>query len=512
MKKEQCKIVILPQDKMIYASEGDSLYTLLLVEGILSPDSSDRVRLEKGAISPADHPEEEATVFNKAELAEGWMLAAERHISGDAVLFFETPGQKQPGAPLSAGYGLVVDAGTGTVAAGLVNMVGLNIPYLAATRNSQQEFGQDVPSRQAWLRSHPQDAHLMAQALAADIDVLVGRLTAKAGIDASEIKTVTIAANHVVSKFLLGEHPRDFCCATRLTAGQLHLQRIPLQADCYLLPDAAVDIGSDTVAGCLSAELMTKKDKDTFTVLVDLGVSSEIILAGQGRLLAASVPTMPFEGGDISCGTYAVTGAITRVFIDEDVTVATVRDGKPVGICGAGLISAIHALLEAGLLNEEGRLLVDPELPERLVARFSGTVSGRRFVLSPNEQGDAAIYLDQDDIRQFQLAKGGVYAACQALLAEAGAVPEQIEQILLAESYGAHIRPVSALAVGLLPAVSEEKVRSIGNAAWQGAYLALSNQRCLQESEELAAAIERVDLSANMVFAESFMSAMNFGS
>ncbi|MEG1998038.1 MAG: ASKHA domain-containing protein, partial [Clostridiales bacterium] len=86
------------------------------------------------------------------------------------------------------------------------------------------------------------------------------------------------------------------------------------------------------------------------------------------RLLAASVPTMPFEGAGISCGAYGVTGAITRVFIDQDVMLRTVRDGKPTGLCGAGLISAIHALLEAGMLDGEGRLLVDPELPERLAA------------------------------------------------------------------------------------------------------------------------------------------------
>ncbi|MEG2213446.1 MAG: ASKHA domain-containing protein, partial [Clostridiales bacterium] len=243
---------------------------------------------------------------------------------------------------------------------------------------------------------------------------------------------------------------------------------------------------------------------------VDLGMNSEIILAGRGRLLAASVPTMPFEGAGISCGAYGVTGAITRVFIDQDVMLRTVRDGKPTGLCGAGLISAIHALLEAGMLDGEGRLLVDPELPERLAARFKGTVSGRRFILSPGEEAEQDIYIDQDDIRQFQLAKGGVFAACQAVMAEVGITVSDIEQILLAESYGAHIRPVSALSVGLLPNIGVENIRSIGNGAWQGAYLALGNRLCLDETEKLAAALERLDLSANMVFAESFMTAMNF--
>jgi len=281
-------------------------------------------------------------------------------------------------------------------------------------------------------------------------------------------------------------------------------------AQCYFLPDSSIDIGSDTVSAALSAELLVKKDKDRYTLLVDLGMSSQVILAGHGRLLAASVDTLPFEGADISCGTYAVTGAITRVLIDDDVVLRTVRDGKPVGLCGAGLISTIHAFLDSGLIDHEGRLAADEDLPQRLAARFKNTISGRRFILSPGVNEEEDIFIDQDDIRQFQLAKGSVYAACRAVMTEAGAKNSDIDQILLAESYGAHIRPDSALAVGLLPAIGVEHIHSIGNAAWQGAYLVLGNKQCLADAEQLSSTIERLDLSANMVFAEQFIPAMNF--
>ena len=512
MKKEQYKIEILPQEKVLYANEGDGLYTLLLVSGLVAPgqEKGDHVRLEKGAISPAEDPQAEEAVFSQAELTEGWMLAGGRRICGDAVIYLANAQEHLPGQPLASGYGLVVDAGTGTVAAGLINMKGLNIPYLSATRNGQGQFGQDIPDRQNWLKQHPEDQAAMSQALSADIDSLICRLATKAGMDPAEIKAVTLAANHYTASFWLADLSRQMQRYSCFSAGELGLNNISSQTKCYILPDASADIGGDTVAACLSVELLAKKERPSLTMLVDLGISSEIILAGRGRILAASVPTAALEGGDINCGTYAVTGAITRVFIEEDVVLRTVRDGKPAGLCGAGLISAIHALLEAGMLDREGRFVVPEDLSPRLAQRFDDGIGNRRFILSHGDENGEDIYLDQDDVRQFQVAKSGVFAACQALLVEMGAEAQDVEQVLLAESYGAHIRPASALAVGLLPPLPTEKARSIGNAAWQGAYLALSNWRCLAESEKLAAAIERVDLSADLTYAQSFIEGMNF--
>ncbi|MCR4962919.1 MAG: ATP-binding protein [Firmicutes bacterium] len=512
MKKEQYKIEVLPQEKTLYANAGDVLYTLLLVAGLVTPDqeNGDRVRLEKGAISPAEDPQAEEAAFSQAELTEGWMLAGGRRICGDAVIYLAGAQEHLPGQPLAGGYGLVVDAGTGTIAAGLVNMKGLNIPFLSATHNGQNRFGRDIPDRLNWLKQHPEDGAAMSRVLSADIDSLICRVTAKGGIAPEEIHAVTLAANHHTVSFWLRDLPRQmqrYCC---FSAGELGLKNIPEQAKCYILPDASADIGCDTVAACLSVELLAKKDRPAFTMLVDLGMSSEIILAGRGRILAASVPTVALEGGNINCGTYAVTGAITQVIIEDDLFLHTVRDGKPAGICGAGLISAIHALLDAGMLDAEGRFLIPGDLPPRLSRHFDEAMGDRRLILSPEGAKGEEIYLNQDDVRQFQLAKSGVYAACQALLAQMDAEPGDVEQALLAESYGAHIRPASALAVGLLPALPAEKVRSIGNAAWQGAYLALSNWRCLSESEKLAAAIERVDLSADLMYAESFIEGMGF--
>src|SRR5690606_18276304 len=120
------------------------------------------------------------------------------------------------------------------------------------------------------------------------------------------------------------------------------------------------------------------------------------------------------------------------------------------------------------------------------------------------------ICVNQSDIYQVQLAKGAVYAACQAILSELGAAEEDIAEIFLAESSSANISAEAALAIGLLPQIEQNRVISIGNAAWQGAYIALTDQAILAETEQIAGRLESLDLTSDAIYAEEFIQAMNF--
>jgi len=515
MEDRQYDITILPGGQVLRGFGGDSLYTLLLVAGLISAKDprSERLRLEKGAVSPSEDPAAEAAVFTPAALLEGWLLASCRRINGDATLRLgrDAEADQQLYDPLDNGFGLAFDIGAGTIAAGLVNLDTMNVPLTVACRNSQQEIAPDLAERLHYARMHEDGAERLRQALLNDLNSLTGKLTAKAGISGQAIKAVTCAGNRALLKILLGQQEQQQGLVGRYKAPALSWSALGPEANIYVLPSAAADIGADTISGCLATGMLQRKERRRVDLLIDLGMTGEVIAAGRGRLLAAFIPSLPFEGAGVSCGMQAMTGAIISVSMSGDVLLKTVRNARPRGLSGAGLLSAVQALREQGLLDNEGRLLVPEGAPEKLAARMRGGPGGREFLLSRGDRYfPADICLSQDDILQVQMAKGAIYAACQAMLAALDADTKEIGEIMIAESYRANFHPEVLLSLTMIPPVALEQVRSIGNASWQGAYLALSNRRYLDEARETAAAIQRLDLNTDPVYAEAFINGMNF--
>lgn len=516
MDDKQYNITVIPGGQVLQGFGGDNLYTLLLVAGLIRAGEplSERICLEKGSVSPSEDSEAEAAAFTPAELAEGWMLASCRRIDGDATvrLGSETQPEQALYDPLSEGYGLAFDIGAGTVAAGLVNLDTMKLPLLAAWRNAQQDIAMELPERIRYARSQEGGGEELKQALLDDMNGLAAKLMAKVGVSGEEVRSVVCAGNHALMNMLLGDLEQQQGLVGRYKAQTLGLDAINAQADIYILPSAAADIGADTVSACLANGLLQRRDKRSIDLLVDLGMSGEIIAAGRGRLLAASIASLPFEGAGVSCGMPAMTGAITRVsFEDERVILKTVRNGHPRGLSGAGLLSAVQALRELGFIDGEGKLRAPENAPDFLVKRLRSGGGGREFLLS---RGDKAfprdICLSQDDILQVQMAKGAIYAACCAMLDALGATNAALGEIMIAEAFRANFQPETVLALSLIPPIAPGQVRSIGNASWQGAYLALSNRRYLEEARQVAASIERLDLNTSAVYADRFIKGMNF--
>jgi uncharacterized 2Fe-2S/4Fe-4S cluster protein (DUF4445 family) len=518
--EKQYTITILPLNRTIEAYEGDSLYTVLLVAGLIDAEQkyADQLRLEKGAVSEAEHPEIEAAIFSPAELTEGWLLASERHILGDAVFTLAAAllGRNEKATPLTSGYALAVDLGTATIAAGLINLENMHIPLLSQIRNSQADIALEVGDRIAYSRQSEENSHRMQSLLRQDLNKAAQKLCHKAGISGEQVGAMVLVGNYPLVAILLGQLPPEkwppLKQIIRKTAAELGLSAVHADAVIYILPAASPQLGADTTAAVLAANLLAKIDEPSITFLIDLGMSSELVAVGGGKLLATSVSALPFEGAGLSSGMPAQNGAITDISFGDTVVLQTMRDARPKGICGAGMLSVVHALLKAGMIDGEGRLLQPKDLPEDLARRFRVTMSGREFVLSwadrnyPND-----ICVNQSDIHQVQLAKGAIYAACQAMLAELGAAEGDIAEILLAESSSANISAEAALAIGLLPQIAPERIISIGNAAWQGAYIALTDKAILEETEQIAGRIESLDLTSDLIYAEEFIQAMNFG-
>src|SRR5262249_4490953 len=249
-------------------------------------------------------------------------------------------------------------------------------------------------------------------------------------------------------------------------------------------------------------------------LFVDIGPSCEIVLGNREWLLATAAPAGPaFEGAAIRCGMRAATGAIEVVTMTPDTLELTViGDAEPAGVCGSGLVDAVTGLVRLGLLDLSGRF-VPEEQAAALAPGLAGLGEERVFVLHwLGEPGDASrsIYLSQRDVRELQFAKAAIATGWRILLEEAGLAPGDIQQVLLAWSFGSYLSPANAIRLGLVPKLAVLRVVSAGNVAGEGAKMALLSLRERAAGLALLEEVRYVELSDRADFNDRFVDQLAF--
>ena len=317
----------------------------------------------------------------------------------------------------------------------------------------------------------------------------------------------------------LGQAPFTLASAeaVRTTALDLGLEFPTARA--YVGPCIAGHVGADTTAAML-AEGPHRSDR--WQLLVDVGTNAEIVLGCSQRQFAASSPTGPaFEGAQISCGQRATTGAIERVRIDratlaprfkvigcdlwsDDPGFAAATEHLTIsGVCGSGIIEVIGEMYLAGVIDTEG--VVRGELVDTC-AHIVADDRTFRFVLHRSDSVELSI--TQNDVRAIQLAKAALRAGIDLLMGHAGV--DTLDDMRLAGAFGAHIDPLYALVLGLVPDAPVEAVRSVGNAAGAGAVRALLSMQARAELETAARAVVKIETATEPKFQELFVAAMAF--
>jgi len=414
-------------------------------------------------------------------------------------------------------YGAAVDIGSSTIVLYLIRLSTGERVAVAATPNPQSRHGEDVIARVQFARSQP-DGTARLQGLVRDaLNRLIGQACKQAQVLPAHIWEMVFVGNSCMTHLLLGIPPEglgmapyvpSFSCAQYVPASALGL-RINPRARAYVLSGIAGFVGADTVGVILATRLW---QDDGLRVAVDIGTNGEVVVASGGRLLAASGAAGPaFEGARISSGMPAVAGAIDTVRIEDDIIVTTIAGAPPRGICGSGLVDAAAELLRMGVVQPDGRLgPAEPgALPAWLCARVHGKGAGASVELvSAKQSGGKPVKLTARDFRELQLAKGAIAAAISLLLEKTGASYDDVSELLLAGAFGNYIRPASALAIGLLPPVPLERIRPVGNAAGSGAQVALLSRPLRRQAEEIARAVEYVELCDEPGFYDRFAELM----
>ncbi len=417
-------------------------------------------------------------------------------------------------------YGVAIDVGTTTVAAGLNNLLTGEEVAVAAAMNGQATYGADVIARidQA---AEPSVLAKLRRAVIATINGLVEELCSKAGVMPERIYRAVVVGNTCMQHLVLGVEPKylaqspyvpAFSEAVTYPADQVGLA-IASSAPVTLLPSIAGFVGADTVGMILSADLGRLPGKH---LAIDIGTNGEIVLATDGEMFSCSAAAGPaFEGGQILWGMRAAPGAVDRVdLVDGDIVVSTIQDQPAAGICGSGLIDLMAVLVRLGVIDTTGRLVSrgEVDLPSDIQTRLVDSDYGPAFVVADSAMahGGEPVLFTHKDVRQVQLAKGAIQAGCRILADKAGIQLADLDTVYLAGAFGSYIRPESAVTIGLLPSDSLPKVQSLGNAARIGARMALLDQEQLVYSSTAARTVRYIELSASPEFQMEFMEAMMF--
>jgi uncharacterized 2Fe-2S/4Fe-4S cluster protein (DUF4445 family) len=258
-------------------------------------------------------------------------------------------------------------------------------------------------------------------------------------------------------------------------------------------------------------------ESERMRMAIDIGTNGELVLGGRDRLLACSTAAGPaFEGARIRYGMRASAGAIDRVDVaDGQMRIHTIGDQPALGLCGTGLIEAVTACLDAGLIDPTGRLLDPADVPglsKALARRVIRNGAEAAVVLADDSETRSGhvVLLTQRDIREVQLAKAAISAGASVLMAEMGVGPAALDEVLLAGAFGNYIRPDRARRLGLLPDVPLERVKFVGNAAGTGARMMLVDHSLRETAEEISLGVEHLELSGRADFQSLFPEAMFF--
>ena len=515
------RIILWPTRVELSAPAGTPLRDLLFEQGVEFPCGGQgrcrgcRIQVLKGQAEVNGAQQER---LSPEEIAEGWRLACQCAVEGDleielrqwdaAILVDDTPFAFQP----RPGLGVAVDLGTTTLVAQLLDLAEGKVLAVSTALNAQARYGADVMSRLHFAVLEG-GQHQLETLIRQQIGALIEQLLFSARQPEAEIADLVVVGNTVMHHFFcgIGAEPLTHYPFEPVEAG-LEVFRSSalgwkLAGDPLVrfLPCLGGFVGSDVLAGILATKLPERED---LVGLVDLGTNGEIVIGNKEGMLCASTAAGPaFEGAKISMGMRASTGAISQVTLSppldpvltgeggrppgaplRSLKCHVIGEGAPRGLCGSGLVDAVAAGLELGLIATSGRFT-------------NGEAS---WLLAP------PVALSQNDVRELQLAKAAISAGVKLLMQKKGL--KELSRLYLAGAFGNYIDRSSAQRIGLI-GFPPEKVEAAGNTALLGAKLALFGLASDDGSYAgVRRHVEHVALNADPSFQDVFVEELAFPS
>jgi uncharacterized 2Fe-2S/4Fe-4S cluster protein (DUF4445 family) len=411
-------------------------------------------------------------------------------------------------------YGFAIDIGTTTVVVNLVEIETGQIADSQGTYNKQARYGDDVITRIVHASDHDNGLAELQQAVVSTVNELASKLVKKNQLVPEDIKAAIVAGNTTMTQLFLGINPKyirlepyipTIAQVPLIKGSELGLVMHP-EGIIYNFAAVASYVGGDIVSGVLATNMAKE---ESIVLFIDIGTNGEMVLGNQDWLVTCACSAGPaFEGGGITYGTRAMTGAIERVFIDSqsyEVKFKTIGNGKPIGICGSGLIDGLAKLRYAGIIDRSGKFNQSVQ-----TARLRRTEEDWEFVLAWAHESELEkdIVLTESDIKNIIRAKGAIYSAIRTMLKMMELDGFDIDKIIIAGGFGNYLNIGDSVQIGLLPDLPIEKYIFLGNSSVKGSRIALLSKEALLEADEIGRKMTYLELSVGNTFMDEFVSAL----
>ncbi len=504
----------LEEDVFLYSPLATKLY-LELTPPTLDDKISDLERLCRQIRRVQDIPIMQTGLSNLRGLGEllrssDWKVTVtlgKRNGTVEIVLI-------EPADTSKNNFGFCFDIGTTTVSAQLVDLNSKKVLGTKATYNKQAAFGSDIITRIIYAKDQEglEDLH---GAVIGDMNEMIKELTSEHNIDLNDVTCIICAGNTTMIHLLLQVDPSsirktpyvpvaNFMPVLRAAEAELRINPRGLLS---CVPGVASYVGGDVTAGVLECGLYKQKN---LGILIDIGTNGEIVLGNKDFLISAAASAGPaFEGSGVSCGMRAARGAIQKVKIspkDFQVNYSVIGQLKPQGICGSGYIDIIAQMLEAGILDKDGKI---KSLRHKRIRQGE---NGAEFVVAFKEESvlNSDLVISEADIENLKRAKAAIYAATSLLLKHMGFEFSQVDKIFIAGGFGTYLDMDNAIRIGLLPELDKSRFLFIGNSSLAGARQILLSAEAMKKADEIARKMAYFELSVEPGYMDEYMAALFF--
>jgi len=412
-------------------------------------------------------------------------------------------------------YGVAVDIGTTTVVASLIDLKTGEEIGTEAEINSQKNFGQDVLTRITYaVENGEQGTVELQRAIVDSLNKMINRICKRHNLNNDRIYEISIAGNSTMLHMLLGiesislgksPYAQIFSSSKNIKAVEIGLNSMSSFARLRTLPSVSSYIGADIVAGAYVADL---HNTDKRVLFIDIGTNGEIVFSDKGKLVACSCAAGPaLEGMNISSGMRASDDAIEEMKIgEEEISLRVIGNSKPRGLCGSGILAAVREMLACGLVNERGNIIKPDSLaPDDYRQKYIVAENNKRSIKITKD-----IRITQGDIRHVQLAKSAILSGFVALVNYVGLELSDIDEVIIAGQFGAHLPVESLVGTGILPKDVEGKIRYIGNSSKTGAYLYLMSLDSRKEMDDISRQMDYMELSVSEGYERLFIESSRF--
>ena len=400
-------------------------------------------------------------------------------------------------------YSIALDLGTTNLVALLYDNVARKDVATRTRENPQIIFGSDILTRLHHALSG--NSRALYASLMRGVNELIADLCREAAIPAGDIHAMAVAGNTALTHFFLGLDISTIPVAPWvpvvrmpgfLTAGELGLD-INAEAPVFVFPNAGSYVGGDITAGIIATGMHRS---ETPSLLVDVGTNAEVVIGNREWMIVGAGAAGPaLEEGISRIGRRAKTGIVYDVEIrGGKVSCRTFDNAPPEGICGSGMISLVHELFRAGIIDQTATFIKGP-----CVTAGDGE---RSFLIDCD--GAGALAITQTEIRNFLRSKAAMFTLLLTLTRSVGVTFRDVQNVYVSGALGTGIDAAKAAGIGMIPAWSGEVIKPRGNTSLAGCRMLLEEADVASQAEELVGKITYKHMHDDPEFMKEFRGAV----